>query len=110
MDRKRIREVKGCLEKGFLRFVETIKKRFDAKVLLFGSRAKGECFEFSDYDVIVISNKFHGIPWHKRISDIVKYWRLNKDIHVLPYTEEEFEKKKTMRTIVQVAAKEGFYL
>jgi len=110
MGQKRIREVKGCLEKGFLRFVETIKKKFDAKVLLFGSRAKGECFEFSDYDVIVISHKFQGVPWHKRISDIVKYWRLNKDLHVLPYTKKEFEKKKKMRTVVQVAAKEGFYL
>lgn len=92
-------------------FVEKIKKNFDLKrIFLFGSRAKGKAWLYSDYDFIIVSDDFKKIHWLDRISKIVKFWDSDKTIDVLPYTVKEFEEKKKTSTIVKKAVEEGITL
>jgi len=91
-----------------------IKEYFpDAIVILFGSRARGDYLEDSDYDIIVVSSKFKGIHFTKRSEIILRIlWNagIRDDIEVLCYTPEEFKKKKSMLGIVQNAVEEGIIL
>jgi len=42
-------------------FLKRVRERFEPKlILLFGSRARGEELKKSDYDLIVVSEKFRG--------------------------------------------------
>ncbi len=49
------------------KFTIEIRNAFsDATVLLFGSRAKGTARSDSDYDLIIVSKQFKGIPFANR--------------------------------------------
>jgi len=99
MDRKAIeiaRKIKETLEKKGIR-VE--------KIILFGSRAKGEYMKESDYDFIIVSKDFKGIPIFKRIEMILD---IKEDIDTICLTPEEFEREKNfLGSIVSYAVKEG---
>ena len=41
----------------------------DADVILYGSRARGEATEYSDYDILVLTNGPSGIPVHEKIIE-----------------------------------------
>ena len=52
-------------------FVADVKLAFkDAKILLFGSRAKGNARPDSDYDFIIISKRFAKIPFVNRAYSV----------------------------------------
>ncbi len=96
------------LDKDLEKFLEKIKKKFKIeKVLLFGSRARGEALNYSDYDLIIISAEFYGISWQKRIEQLVIEWDSDKAIDVLPYTPSEFADKVESRTIVSDIINKG---
>ncbi|MBI5804285.1 nucleotidyltransferase domain-containing protein [Candidatus Pacearchaeota archaeon] len=80
------------------------------KVILFGSRARGEHLEDSDIDVIVVSKKFNGINFRERIIEAYGMWDKKQGLDIICYTPEEFEKKKKQIGIVQEAVKEGIEL
>ena len=89
-------------------FIEKIKKEFKPnQILLFGSRARGDAWKQSDYDFIIVSDKFKSMPWMKRISKIVQKWDSLVDIDVLPYTLQEFTDKKINSSVVRRAVREG---
>jgi len=89
-------------------YVKLLRTKYGAeKIILFGSRAKGTNLKYSDVDLIVISKKFEGINWLKRIGDLSQDWEGLIDLDILGYTPEEFEKKKNQLCIVQQAVKEG---
>lgn len=92
------------------KFAQKIKKAYQAKVILFGSRARGDNFKKSDFDFIIISKKFKGIPFIERLPKIYDYWNEKFDIEHLCYTPEEFERKKKEYGIVRQAVKEGIKL
>lgn len=103
MYRKKIK-----LDSKALKFVNKIKLKFKpAKVILFGSRARGDAWNYSDYDFIVVSDMFEKVHWLKRISALVGCWDLDRDIDVLPYTFKEFEEKKVSSSMVREAARKG---
>lgn len=77
------------------------------KVILFGSRAKGDALKKSDYDLIIVSSDFQGIPFIKRMTLVYKFWTLDIALEALCYTPEEFKKKSRQITIVSQAVKEG---
>jgi len=53
-------------------FVRKVKERFGpAVIILFGSRARGEELKHSDYDLIVVSRKFEGMPFLERLFEAV---------------------------------------
>ena len=49
------------------RFLGDVKSAFSgSRILLFGSRAKGSARPDSDYDLIIVSRRFKGIPFADR--------------------------------------------
>ena len=89
-------------------FVNKIRKKFKInKIILFGSRARGDHFKDSDYDFIVIGDHFKGKPFIFRASEFYDYWNEKKDIEILCYTPEEFKRKSKEIGIVKQAIKEG---
>ena len=102
-DKKTIRLLRGHLQ--FLR-----KKFKPQKILLFGSRARGDHLEESDIDIIVVSDYFKDIPFRERMIQAYGMWDKAIDLEQVCYTSKEFEQKKKLIGIVQQAAKEGIEL
>jgi len=67
----------------------------------------GDHLRTSDVDLVVISPDFASMPFLRRIREVVALWESDLDLEVLPYTPEEFERKKEEIGIVAVAAREG---
>jgi len=95
-----------------LDFLNKVKKKFSIeKAVLFGSRARGDYLEDSDYDVILVSPDFKNIFFTQRIAMLYEYWKFFPiNIEPLCYTPEEFERMKKRIGIVQQAIKEGIEL
>jgi hypothetical protein len=92
-------------------FLDQVKINFNPElILLFGSRARNEHLKESDYDFIIVSKKFEGVHFLKRIEQVLLFWNLNQDVDILSYTPEEFRKKKNQIGIVSEALKEGIIL
>jgi uncharacterized protein len=77
------------------------------EIILFGSRARGDHWTPSDYDFIVVSRRFAGVNWHDRIVSLLTLWDRPEAVDILPYTPEEFARKKSELGIVRVAVREG---
>ena len=96
-DIKRVRE-----------FARKISKHLDVKkVILFGSRARGDSLKHSDFDVIVISKDFEKIPFSRRAIILYDDWKHDISLEVLCYTPEEFKEKKGQISIIKEVIKEG---
>ncbi|HTY89735.1 MAG TPA: nucleotidyltransferase domain-containing protein [Methanocella sp.] len=107
MDRITDRNVTDWIE----RFVAIIKEKYSPeKVLLFGSRARGDNLIGSDVDMIIVSKKFEGVNWLTRIRDVSVLWEGLVPLEPICYTPGEFEEKKRMIGIVSEAMREGVEL
>ena len=93
-------------------FSKLIKKNYpDSKIILFGSRARGDNLKDSDYDFVIISNNFKSLKTPKRLELVYDLWpdyKYNADI--LPYTQEEFNVQSKMLTITKKAKEEGIII
>ncbi len=94
------------------KWIEDFKKKVISKysperILLFGSRARGDNLKESDIDIIIISDKFEGIKWPNRIADVAELWEGLIAIEPLCYTSKEFRSKKNQLGIVRKAVEEG---
>lgn len=81
------------------------KKLSLKKIILFGSRARDEHITYSDYDVVIISDDFRNMKPFNRVSFILKFWNGDRTLEPLCYTEEEFEKNKSI--VVEEIKKDG---
>jgi hypothetical protein len=90
-------------------FVRRVREKYEiTQAIFFGSRARGDYFADSDYDVILVSPDFRGIFFSQRSALMYDYWtHWPLDIEPLCYTPEEFEAKKQQIGIVSEAVKEG---
>jgi predicted nucleotidyltransferase len=89
-------------------FLKKVRRRFSpVVVILFGSRSRGEYLKQSDYDLIIVSKKFEGMHFLERIYQLLEFWDCDADVDLLPYTPDEFKKKKEEIGIVKEAVKEG---
>ena len=92
-------------------FAARIKKAYSPeKIILFGSRARGDNFKTSDFDFIVVSEKFQETPFLERPSELYDYWNEAIDIEAICYTPQEFARKIKQHGIVRNAVKEGVEL
>ncbi len=92
-------------------FITQVKKRYHPElILLFGSRARDDHLKHSDYDIIIVSEEFEGIHFLERIYQLLEFWDYNFDVDILPYTPDEFNKKRNQIGIVNQAIKEGIVL
>jgi predicted nucleotidyltransferase len=79
-------------------------------VLLFGSRARGNSRANSDYDLIIVSERFQGMRWRERVSRLIKLWDRNDMVDLVPYTRSEFNDKKDNFITVRSAVSESVQL
>jgi len=72
-----------------------LSKRINAEaVILFGSRARGDSLEESDYDLLIVDKRFKGMNVFERIisvNDAIGWY----GIEPIVFTPEEFEGKFT---------------
>ena len=98
----------GKKEDGLKTFVNMVRRRFSpSKLILFGSRANGKALAGSDYDIIIVSEKYRGIPFTDRMTELHRLWNIATDVDFLCYTPEEFEIKKKQIGIVREATRYG---
>ena len=81
--------------------IQALKRQIlpNEKVILFGSQARGDARESSDWDLLVLLNKDS-----MNLDDEIKYayplaklgWAHNMDFNVLLYTLSEWEKRSFM--------------
>jgi len=99
-------------DKRIINFLKRLRAKYTIDLaILFGSRARGEYLDSSDYDIILVSADFRGIFFTKRCAlmyDFWQYWPI--EIEPLCYTPEEFQLKKNQIGIVSQAIKEGIFL
>lgn len=63
------------LEPSLVRFAQQLRHDLDAqRVLLFGSRARGQGHADSDYDLIIVSPRFAGIEPPRRAIGLRDLW------------------------------------
>jgi len=82
--------VEQALADPYLDEIVAILKAYDPeRIILFGSRARGEADEHSDYDLMVIKRTDR--PILDRLCDMVPYLRqITRPADILVYTPEEF--------------------
>jgi len=98
---------KGKVDELALKFARKVKRMFpDAKIILFGSRAREDALKTSDYDFIIVSKSFKNIPFFERPILLYTLWD-GGGIDLLCYTPEEFEKKKKQISVVKEAVRDG---
>ncbi|MFW5983156.1 MAG: nucleotidyltransferase domain-containing protein [bacterium] len=92
-----------------LKEIKKFKKKlpFETKIIVFGSRIKGQHREDSDIDLLVISEHFRGVKFNKRMPIMYDYWDIEFPVDFLCYTPEEFEEKTKHFTIAKTAQQEG---
>lgn len=73
------------------RYLPKLKRRYQPSlVLLFGSRARGEALAESDLDLLIVSDRFRGVPFLRRISSLLTELDIPFAVDLLCYTPEEF--------------------
>jgi len=77
------------------------------KLILFGSRAKDNFNRYSDFDLLIVSPDFKGVPWYKRPTKFYLMWKEDYPLEILCYTPEEIRKRMEKINIVSEAFKEG---
>jgi predicted nucleotidyltransferase len=93
------------------RFANRVRNTFvDAKVYLFGSRARGDNLVDSDIDLLVISLDFAKIPFVRRAGKVAQLYDGDEYMDILCYTPEEFTLKKKELGVVSQADKEKVLL
>ena len=88
-----------------------LRERFaPLRVILFGSRARGEALSTSDLDLILVSPRFASVPFLERPVKILESLGYPGGLELLCYTPEEFEAKREELGIVRIAVTEGIEL
>lgn len=107
MDRKTAPHVDAALQ----RFLRRLERTFrPTKVILFGSRAKGDDLTGSDVDLVVVSRAFEDLGWRERILRVTELWDGKVSLEPLCYTPAEFEERSGQISIVREAVRDGVVL
>lgn len=70
--------------------VEVLQDYQPERIILFGSQARGQADEYSDYDIIVIKQTDR--PFVERLAEMVPYLvAFGRPAEILVYTPQEFE-------------------
>jgi len=88
------------------RFKSLLLKRLSVyKIILFGSRARGESSEYSDMDVLVILNKIDSEADREYVSDCAWEVGFEHGIVIVPvvYTKEEWENSPERSSLLAMA-------
>ena len=82
-----------AVDPGLDEIVRLLQRYEPEQIILFGSRARGDADEYSDYDLIVIKRTRH--PFLERLRDMVPYLvEFGRPAEILVYTPDEFERMR----------------
>ena len=92
--------------------VERLKARLPGclrveALILFGSRAEGNADEWSDYDFVVVSPDFEGIPFLDRGRLMFPFRERGASYDFLCYTPQEYRELASRPTVVKEASDRG---
>lgn len=94
-----------------LNYINDLKIEIDVeKVILFGSRAKGEELEDSDIDLVVISEDFSKMSFIERLEFLELKWKYTLSLEALGYTLEEYNELSKGLGIVSEINKYGIVI
>lgn len=100
-----------AIVKAVQRLQEKVQDEFRfERVVLFGSRARGEAGKWSDVDLLLVSPGFRGKSAAKRGHRLYLAWDLDLPVDFLCYTPEEFERLRHQVSLVSIALREGIEL
>jgi len=77
------------------------------RMILFGSRARGDWLLTSDADLIIVSPDFQGHRFVDRSAEVLRHWHGRVDLEVFCYTPAEVATRGREIGIVAHALKEG---
>ncbi len=98
----------SSVRRAFRLFLARLEENLEPeRIILFGSRSRGDHKETSDFDLVVVSKKFKGVPWVKRAPMVIRLWDYPLDLEAICLTPEEFDKRSEELSIVGEAAKSG---
>jgi len=104
MDKKQIQQSLNI-------FTNRVKKQFQPQqIFLFGSYARGEANEYSDVDMLVVSEQFSDIPEDERFDELYDLTKgLYPDFYVYGFTPKELAQASPL-TSLAYAKREGIPL
>lgn len=105
MDRETIERVEVLLK----RIIEENEMDVE-KIFVFGSRARDDYKDYSDVDLLIVSEEFEGVSWNRRPSLFYDEWDYNQlpTPEFICLTPEEFKEKRNRKPhIVKKATEEG---
>jgi uncharacterized protein len=92
-------------------FKKTMKKRYpNSKILLFGSRARGDNLKGSDFDFIIIDDSFKEKQMVRRLEEVYDFWTYKYNADIIPYTQNEFNEFSKEICIAGKAKEEGIFI
>lgn len=81
------------------------------KVIVFGSRARGDFKDSSDLDLLVLSPDFKGMYLEDRCRLLLKHWGrknyLKLRLNPYGYTPQEYEESKKYDPLIRKALRDG---
>ena len=80
------------------------------RVIVFGSRARGDALKHSDLDLLIVAAAFREVPWLERGPRVVEECDIRLGAELLCYTPEEYTRKLAELGIVRTATAEGVEL
>ena len=95
-----------------IRRLQALKRRLQRRIrvdrmILFGSRARGDWLLTSDADVMIVSPDFPGRRFVDRSAEILRHWRGRVDLEAFCYTPAEIAERRHEIGIIAQALKEG---
>lgn len=106
-------EDQDWVEKLISRYIQHLsgKIRVD-RIIVFGSRARGDFMENSDLDLLVISPDFKGRDHLERAKLLHKVWRAvnatSLRVEAFGYTDEEVKKMKRYSPFIRKIIRDGY--
>jgi len=101
----------SSLNPRFRRFIARLRRDLKPeRVILFGSRARGDNRAGSDYDLLIVSDRFQGVPWIERAPLVIRLWDLPLDVEPICLTPEEYRRRRRELSIIGEAVREGVVL
>jgi predicted nucleotidyltransferase len=106
MDEASYEGVRTCIQ------AIAVRSGYDlVRVLVFGSRARGDHRADSDIDVILVSPDFEDVPFYRRSGPFYREWDYEElpSPEFVPLTPAEFDERMSAGspTVVQTAVREG---
>jgi predicted nucleotidyltransferase len=97
--------------RGLRRLKRRVARRIRVeRMVLFGSRARGDWLLTSDADVMIVSPDFQGHRFADRSAEILRHWRGRVDLEVFCYTPEEIAERRREIGLVAQALQEGLQI